>query len=628
MPNFSLALLLPVALILFLLSFALYYLWARLPRSGTVEWIHMRDKPAFAFGGGRHAIDKLDILAIVLIAVIWSALAFFHLGDRDAPQSFHGFGEEYVTIELGQSTDIGRVRYYTGLGDGAYALYFSADSMNWVRQGSMTQGFAEQFKWLEAEVLDGRNTWFIRLRAESAGTLYLGELAIYDISGRRLEPGHFSLQWSVPARGTGGLFDEQHTVPDQASFLNSMYFDEIYHAQAAYQMTEGLWPSTELSHPPLGKILMAIGIQIFGMTPFGWRFVGTAMSVLILVLFYLLVKGMFGKRFVAVCSTTVFAMSFMHFSQTRIATIDTYAVLFVLLQFWFIYRYISQDYETPFKKTLPSLALAGVFFGLGAAAKWSSLYLAPALALLWVIYQVLRGKHYDAKGIPGFRKYLLHKILISCVFFLIVPAIIYYLSYIPYSSAMGYSFISRGHFDIVIENQRHMWWFHGAVAGVEHPFSSYWWQWVFNLRPMLYYASDLPDGMFARIMAFGNPAVYWGGLLAMIAMPVAAFKRGDGRALAILIGYLMLLLPWVFIPRTSFAYHYFTNLIFICLAIAYIFDHMIRRERGHYKTAILAFTAVCIALFVLFYPVLAGWPMSDWYAQHVLRWFQSWPIYT
>jgi len=624
-----------------------------MPRSGTVEWIHLREKPRFGFFGGRFPLGWLDVLAIVIIVGVWIPLSLFNLGDRDAPQSFHGFGqEEYVVIDLGDTADIGQVWYYTGLGQGEYALYFSSDGEEWHRQGEMAQNFAWQFKWFEAEVINGSGVRYVRLRAESVdwlrwvraeaaedggvrfvrervegGTIYLGELAFINTAGRQLEPGRFTLQWSNPARGGGGLFDEQHTVPDRATFMNSMYFDEIYHGQAAFQISEDLWPETELSHPPLGKILIGFGISIFGMTPFGWRFMGVAVSALILVIFYCLVKQMFGKRFVAVCSTIVFAASFMHFVQTRIATIDTYAVLFVMLQFWFIYRYVTQDYDTPFRKTLPSLALAGVFFGLGAASKWSVLYLAPALAILWLVYQILRRNHYRDTEQKGFGKYLLKTILMSCVFFLLVPGIIYYLSYIPYSSAMGYGLFSRGHLGIVVENQRFMLWFHDAVAGAEHAFSSYWWQWMFNIRPVLFYSEITPDGYRSAMMTFGNPAVYWGGLLALVAMAVAWVRRRDGRAFAILLCYFALLLPWVFIPRTSYAYHYFTNSIFLVLALAYVFDHLIRRQRGPYKTAVVAFTVVTVGLFVMFYPVLSGFPIPDWFGQNVLRWFELWPIY-
>jgi len=384
----------------------------------------------------------------------------------------------------------------------------------------------------------------------------------------------------------------------------------------------------EISHPPLGKLIISIGIRIFGMTPFGWRFMGALSGALILGILYFLIKNLFGKRLVAVCGTLVYAFSFMHFAQTRIATIDTYSVLFVLLMFWFMYRYVSLDYETPFHKTLLDLGLAGLFFGLGAAAKWTSVFLAPALAVLWLMYQIFRARHWRQSGERGvFGPYLAKTIAMSCVFFVLVPAIIYYLSYIPYSQARGYGVFSPEHLHIVIENQRFMFGYHGdGVLGATHPFSSYWWEWVLNTRPILYYVNTTPDGLRSSISAFGNPLVYWGGLLAIFAMPLAAFRRGDGRAFALLLSYLSLLLPWMFISRLTFAYHYFTNIIFLALAIAYVFDHLIRRERGLYKTVIIAFTALAGILFAMFYPALSGLPMPQWYFQNVLRWFASWPV--
>ena len=625
--HLSLASLLAVALIFFLLSLALYYLWALLPRSGTAEWIHLRERQPFRFVGGRYPLGKLDVLILALIVVLWGALTLFNLGDRVAPQTFHGFEEdEYVFIDLGEPTDVSRVRFFSGLNEGEYFLYFSPDGATWQRQGAMTQGFAEQFKWLEAEVLDGTGIKYLRISAtEVRGRpLYLGELVIYDSGGRRLTP--TALWWSDPARTTDTLFDEAHLVPDRQTVMNSMYFDEIYHAQAAYQYIQGVWPYAELSHPPLGKIFIALGILLFDMTPFGWRFMGAAIGTLILALFYCMVKGMFEKRLVAICATLIFGASFMHFTQTRISTIDTYTVLFVLLQFWFIYRYISQDYETPFAKTLPSLFFAGVFFGLGAASKWSSLYLAPALAGLWLYYQILRGKHYKQTEQKGFDNYLFKTVVTSCVFFILVPGIIYYLTYIPLGRVHGYGVFSADFFHMVIANQRHMWWFHNAVTA-EHAFASPWYLWVFNIRPILYYLNRDLEGYRSLIMAFGNPVLHWGGLLAMIFMPVAAYRKGDGRAFAIFVAYIVLLLPWIFIPRPAFSYHYFPNLIFLTLALACVFDHLIRRERGYYKTTILALTGVAVGLFALFYPVLSGHPMTDWYGLNVLRWFESWPIY-
>ena len=618
----------PIGILFFLLSLMLYYIWALMPRAQTAEWIRLKEKPTFQFAKWRHPITKIDLLIALAIVLLWSAFSFVNLGDRQAPQSFHRFDTEYVVIDLGEPRTIRTVRYYTGLNTGEYALYFSADGLEWTHAGEMTQRFSEVFKWREADIAWTSNVRYVQLSARTPG-LYLGELALYTSGNLRIDPMEMRLIWSDPRAASNALFDEQSLIPDRATFLNSMYFDEIYHGRTAFEHVLQMDPY-EISHPPLGKLIISLGISLFGMTPFGWRVAGAFSGALILGIFFLLAKNFFGRRLIALCGTIIFASSFMLFSQTRIATIDTYAVLFVLLQFWFMYRYLSQDVDAPFAKTLPSLALAGLFFGLGAASKWTSLYLAPALVVFWIAYQVMRWKHIEqTEGCSPFKKfftaYLGFKILVSIGFFVLVPVIIYYLSYLPYAQAAGYAIFSGDFAALVWENQRFMLGYHGyGVLGAEHPFASRWWMWVLNIRPILYYRSTTPDGLISSISSFGNPLVYWGGLLAIFAMIPAWLRRGDGRAFAIFIAYLSLLLPWVFIDRLTFAYHYFTNSLFLVLAITYLFHHLALRKRGYYKMVMFLFTSACVSLFVLFFPVLSGRPVSFWYIQNVLTWFGSW----
>ena len=73
---------------------------------------------------------------------------------------------------------------------------------------------------------------------------------------------------------TPHIIDEQEKIAPYYSYQNSSYFDEIYHARTAYEHIQNIYPY-EVSHPPLGKVLMGVGIRIFGMVPFGWRFMGT-----------------------------------------------------------------------------------------------------------------------------------------------------------------------------------------------------------------------------------------------------------------------------------------------------------------------------------------------------------------
>lgn len=160
--------------------------------------------------------------------------------------------------------------------------------------------------------------------------------------------------------------------------MNSTYFDEIYHARTAYEHILGLEPY-ENTHPTLGKLIISVGIRIFGMNPFGWRFMGTLFGVLMLPALYHFLKRLFGSTFLCTAGTVLFAFDFMHYVQTRIATIDTYAVFFIILMYDAMLVFIQHDLKTDsFKKLLPPLLLSGIFMGFGIASKWTVAYGAVA----------------------------------------------------------------------------------------------------------------------------------------------------------------------------------------------------------------------------------------------------------
>ena len=125
------------------------------------------------------------------------------------------------------------------------------------------------------------------------------------------------------------LIDEPNTLDGEPGWFNSMYFDEIYHARTAYEHWTGMSPY-ETTHPPLGKVLMSWCVGLFGMTPFGWRFAGTLAGVLMLPGLYLIARLLFKKRRYAVLCCLMLALDTLHYTQTRLATIDSYVVLFLI----------------------------------------------------------------------------------------------------------------------------------------------------------------------------------------------------------------------------------------------------------------------------------------------------------
>jgi dolichyl-phosphate-mannose-protein mannosyltransferase len=624
----------PIALMAALLLFFSYYIFEKKEKSAlpaepdntlTEGAEAMAERKALSLPP-LHSMGRRDIWVMLAITAVYALVAFCGLGDTVAPESFYSFeGEDYTfTLTLDEPTEITEIMYYTGLHTGNYALRWSSDGAYWSETVTFEQSYAKLFNWLYVD-FEPAEMKYIQIWAKNI-PLEMGELALFDGEDGLIDASKIGFPEAARL-----LFDEQQLVPEAPGYLNSAYFDEIYHARTAYEHIRNVKPY-EVSHPPLGKIIIGIGIRLFGMTPFGWRFMGTLFGVLMLPILYVFLKNLFGRTLIAACGTTLFAFDFMHFVQTRIATIDTYGVFFILAMYLFMYRYIAQDYEAPFRKTALPLFFSGLCFGLGAASKWVVIYGGAGLAILWLIRQILRGRYYIKSGRAfEFFRYEVDTVLFSILSFVIVPAIVYYLSYIPYGLAegmtLGEGMLTSGEYlKIVVDNQKFMFSYHSKLVA-EHPYESPWFSWLLSIRPILYYLEYLPDGTKSAFGAFGNPMVWWGGLIALIYVFMDFFKKRNGRALFIIIGYLSQLVPWMAVSRIVFIYHYFPSTIFLVLALCYSFNVMYERQKGRYKRAMLLYTASALVLFAAFYPVLTGVAVPQWYTTNFLRWIpEAWPF--
>ncbi len=607
----------PVLAVFFVLMAARQWLPAlsspRLPQDPDTG---RKVKPRFSFDAPAGRLERLDAVLCLVITVCYAVVAFTGLGDMSAPQSWCRFTArgQYALIDLGEEYDIGIVRYYTGLHTGRYELQFSDDGDTWRDAGELSQEYNELFKWLDYfPAYEGVEDTTARcIRLVSSDELDLGELAVYDADGNLLDASGFEYE-----AGCAPLFDEQDTVPVRPSYMNSSYFDEIYHARTALEHIENVYPY-EITHPPLGKEIIGIGIRLFGMTPFGWRFMGTLFGVLMLPILYVFLKRLTRSSAITACAAIIFAFDFMHFVQTRIATIDTYAVFFILLMYLFMWRFVSSG-------KWRYLALSGIFFGIGAASKWTCIYAGAGLAVIWLVYWITQGRK------PRFASHFFANCAFCLVFFVAIPLAIYYASYYHYGTASGLEggvgmYFTRDYFDIVWDNQVYMWEYHSDLVST-HPYSSRWYQWLVDARPILYYLEYFPDGTTKSAFgAFLNPIFCWAGLLAVIANAVFAFRDRDGRAAFIVIGYLAQLLPWVLVTRLTFAYHYFPSEVFMLLALANVWLRMKEHGLFRWERNMYAVTGVSAALFVAYYPVLTGLRCALWYTRGFLRWFPSWPF--
>jgi dolichyl-phosphate-mannose--protein O-mannosyl transferase len=440
------------------------------------------------------------------------------------------------------------------------------------------------------------------------------------------------------------LVDEQNKLEIPPTYMSKMYFDEVYFARSAENYVNHQI-SDERTHPPLGKLVEASGVELFGATPFGWRIMGVLFATLMVPLMYLLGKKLFRTWIAGFSAAFLFSFDFMHFTMARIGTVDTYVVFFSLVSQLFFLIYFMNVVKDGFKKTTVwPLFLAVVFFALGFSTKWFTLLGAAGLLALLVAVRIKDLSRLKKSLGDKYLAFFEHPAMLLLAFFGIAVAI-YFATYIPEMLA-GDSFLT------IIKLQGAMLSFHSG--SVVDPSSSPWWSWPFMFGisgsvPKWFDVSyGLPNNTISTITAFGNPLVWWLGFALMLILTERAIHgrqlmanlrsrisnssvrkqisiRAQGwdiPAIYITVVFFFSWLPYIFIGRATYIYHFYLSVPLLCLAITYFINKYWHTREG--KIAAIAIFAGTVALFALFYPVISGAPVSSSFIHTYLKWFPSW----
>lgn len=593
----------------------------------------LRDKLFGALPPIRSAKDvpftRMDFLLLAIITLLYSSFALYDLGDRTAPVTAYDMQQnESIILDFGESQSPATLSYY--IAPWHNRTFTLEGKMHvedaWSGQGEITLSnvFTRQDITLE-------NSYrYIRLTLKDYQASLL-DFTFKDASGTMIQP--------VNAVEYPALFDENGLCPTVSTFRDSMYFDEIYHARTAYEFLNGL-QTYENTHPPLGKIFIALGVAIFGMNPFGWRIIGTLFGIAMLPFIYLFGKRMTHNTPAATLCCALFAFDFMHFNQTRIATIDVYITFFVIVMYYFMYRYYRMSfYDSTLSQTLLPLGICGIAMGLGVACKWTGAYAGIGLALLFFGTLLRRYREYlyaSAKPhettngiahkeiIQRFLPYTKKTIGFCMIFFVAIPFAIYLLSYIPFVDPSREGLIAK-----MLANQTTMFNYHSDLNAT-HSFSSAWYEWPIMSRPIWYYSRVVKDTAEVHlregISAFGNPLVWWLGIPAFLyTVYLAITDKRNRTARFLIVGYLAQYLPWFFVTRITFIYHYFPSVAFVVYMIVYCLMHWKKKISNRTFITILSLYGIAtFFLFVLFYPVLSGQAVEVEYVDKYLRWVDSW----
>lgn len=530
-----------------------------------------------------------DYIALGIILIAYSVISFINLGSTINPNTFLRVEKtDNIIIELKNQEDIIKMKIFNGECNAKYQLYSSTDGKKYTYINDYVGTGA--LSWQEERIISkGKYIKILFLEKSS-----IGEIAFYNNNKEIIKIEDIIYN----KKHIKSLNDEQNTIPNKISYMNSSYFDEIYFARTAYEYTQGM-ETYEWTHPPLGKLIQAIPIYINNyLSPFNYRLMGNISGILMIAVMYIFAKELFKKRKYAIFASLLMAFDTFHFAQTRMGTVDSHLILFILLASYFMVKYAKNN------KTF-YLLLSGIFFGLSVSVKWTGLYGGIALAIIFFTHLVKNKKI----NIKNFLK--------GTLFFVVIPLFIYSSLYLIFpNNKLNHT----TNFENIINQQKDMYNYHSKLNAT-HYFSSKWYTWPISYKPVWYHQEILNNDTKETISGIGNIVIWWMGIIGFLYSLIKLIRKKDKQSFIIVVSMLSLWLPYAFIGRVMFLYHYFPVLPFMMLGIVNLFKSI--EEKYKLKYLIPLYMIFVIAFFILYYPVISGIETPVSYIEK-LRIFDSW----
>lgn len=405
-------------------------------------------------------------------------------------------------------------------------------------------------------------------------------------------------------------------------------FDEVHFGKfsSAYLSGKNFFDN----HPPAGKLIIALGAQIGGYSenfsfekinqPYtgNWylwfRIFPTLFGTLIPVLAWLVSRKLGASEISAWLAGMLLALESGFIVESRFALLNSFLIGFGLLGvlLWIIARK-RRDYGIHI--------VAAIFLGLAGSIKWTGFAFWGVIVLAELI-DLIRKKINWRKWIYSGLVYTIVPFLIYIFFFAVHFALLTKPGYGDYYFKPGFqnrSFVSK-----TIELNYEMANTQKRIG--RHPYESPWYTWPTMKRSVYYWAGERsPNGDQAKIYYLGNPAVY--ALAALGVASCAAYiviNRKDRKKrwsmIFVVFGYLANYLPFMFITRAMFLYHYMSALVFGVLAWSLILSTLPKKHQVYIVSA-LAF--ITLIFFVYFMPITYGLQISD-SAFRARMWLASW----
>jgi len=320
-------------------------------------------------------------------------------------------------------------------------------------------------------------------------------------------------------------FDEHHFVPNARNYLHGV--------------------SDTNDHPPLGKLLIALAIRLFGDQSVAWRLPALALGIATIALGGWLAEWAFRDRRAGWIAAALVAIDGFFISYSRAALLDGTLTAFCLLGMVLLVR----------SHTRWGRAIAALVVGSACAIKFSGIVFLPALVAI--------------AAIRDNKKYAL---------VLLTLAVAAYFGWFAFGLSLSHR--PSGIRAVAAETWR-LYQHHAHLTEWKNALCTHWYEWFTPKRPILLQWHGAEDGRIRAASSLGNLGLWWAVdvvIVVTVARGLAFLARAarrwfridwrevydsaSGRQWVLAMLWLLPVVPWIVSKRDSYMYHYLPAYVF------------------------------------------------------------------
>jgi dolichyl-phosphate-mannose--protein O-mannosyl transferase len=383
---------------------------------------------------------------------------------------------------------------------------------------------------------------------------------------------------------------------------NWFTFDEEPFVRNAHNYAVGLPDGND--HAPLGKLLIAVGMLLFGYNSLGWRFVPLLFGLQTVCLAYWMGRTLFKDKRAGWMAAAFVAADGFFISYSRSGLLDGIMISFML---WGMVAALTA-------RTWRGVIVSGVLIGFSTSVKWSGVMTAipAAVAIL-----------------------MMRRVSIFSVLWLAVIPIVHTLIWMGALRLTGKPSDPVSTWKVIIDLYKH----HLDLGHYKNELSSPWYGWPILMRPVVVKQST--SGLTSRYSSsMGNLLMWFTTTFLVVAFPIATavivvrsrFKRYWSTFLdapttqgvfLMLVGWFAFMAPWLATRSTrgnyTFSHYYLPCYAFLLVMLAGLASNLERK----YPKWVASYIGLALVVSLYYAPVWGEFALSTAAAHHRL-WFATW----